>query len=594
MSSNTRNAYGLKSGANKLTEVGSAYALMQKAIIDVTLLSASIGTPLTAAQVKAIYESNPDTNAYTDDEKAKLAALEDSKYKGVFINLSSLQEAYPVGEAGWYALVDDGQVSVTYAWEVEDWIQVSTNSNLTASQVKELYESNPDTNAYSNAELVKLNSIESGATADQTNAEIKTAYELNANTNAFTDDNVIKLDSVEAGAAPDMSDVEIKTAYENNADTNAFTDSYMATVDDNASSVTRLLGIQDSGFEPNGFDIYDVPTLGIMELCPVAANGMYWRIDQNNAFIKITDATTFGDGVTPLEDRTFAHYKAAGQDEFSFWAKGYHIVKTTTQTIELSLAAGKQIVVYELNEAKDDAVLKVEDTVHNAIYVDTICAVISGNPTSAMKVVFANERHGKDMPGSTHEMLHETFGCQYGTGMDINGMVNDGSTFTSIDAGTVWDEDIAHTVVAATAAPFLYRDGLGDWVLENVAGAVTSTNDLAFTNATADDALYNLNNGDGTWSLVDTGLDYVIMHIFATNDAEYPIFKVVGQEIYSDRTTARNNLAGASTMLESGDLPTPEFVHLFSYILDAVGVIETGTDGEIYTDFRFGYPVSKY
>ena len=46
----------------------------------------------------------------------------------------------------------------------------------------------------------KLDGIESGATADQTAAEIKTAYESNANTNAFTDADETKLNGIEASA----------------------------------------------------------------------------------------------------------------------------------------------------------------------------------------------------------------------------------------------------------------------------------------------------------------------------------------------------------------------------------------------------------
>jgi Cu/Ag efflux protein CusF len=48
--------------------------------------------------------------------------------------------------------------------------------------------------------LQKLNGIESGATADQTASEIKTAYESNADTNAFTDAEKTKLSSIAAGA----------------------------------------------------------------------------------------------------------------------------------------------------------------------------------------------------------------------------------------------------------------------------------------------------------------------------------------------------------------------------------------------------------
>ena len=50
------------------------------------------------------------------------------------------------------------------------------------------------------ADGTKLDGIEAGATADQTAAEIKTAYESNANTNAFTDAQKTKLSGIEAGA----------------------------------------------------------------------------------------------------------------------------------------------------------------------------------------------------------------------------------------------------------------------------------------------------------------------------------------------------------------------------------------------------------
>ena len=56
----------------------------------------------------------------------------------------------------------------------------------------------------------KLDGIEVGATADQTAAEIKTAYESNADTNAFTDADHTKLDGIEASA--DVTDTANVTA----------------------------------------------------------------------------------------------------------------------------------------------------------------------------------------------------------------------------------------------------------------------------------------------------------------------------------------------------------------------------------------------
>ena len=73
-------------------------------------------------------------------------------------------------------------------------------ANLTPSSIKTQYESNSDTNAFTDAEQSKLAGIESGATADQTGAEIKSAYEAEADTNAFTDAEKSKLAGIQSGA----------------------------------------------------------------------------------------------------------------------------------------------------------------------------------------------------------------------------------------------------------------------------------------------------------------------------------------------------------------------------------------------------------
>ena len=77
----------------------------------------------------------------------------------------------------------------------------------------------------------------------KTASDVKTAYESNANTNEFSDSEQTKLLGVEAGAEVNPTDAEIKTAYENNADTNAFTD----------AEQTKLSGIS-TGAEVNAVD----------------------------------------------------------------------------------------------------------------------------------------------------------------------------------------------------------------------------------------------------------------------------------------------------------------------------------------------------
>ena len=57
----------------------------------------------------------------------------------------------------------------------------------------------------------KLDGIESGATADQTASEIKTLYESNSDTNVFTDDDHSKLAGIESNAKDDQTASEILT-----------------------------------------------------------------------------------------------------------------------------------------------------------------------------------------------------------------------------------------------------------------------------------------------------------------------------------------------------------------------------------------------
>lgn len=106
-----------------------------------------------------------------------------------------------------------------------DSIEFDATADMTPAEIKTSYESNTDTNAYTDAEKTKLAGIEAGATSGEMSAgDIKTAYESNPNTNAYTDAEKNKLSTVEAGATGDMTAVEIKASYESNLDTNAYTD----------------------------------------------------------------------------------------------------------------------------------------------------------------------------------------------------------------------------------------------------------------------------------------------------------------------------------------------------------------------------------
>ena len=130
------------------------------------------------AIIKDIYESNADTNAFTDLEKAKLAGIEGTHFRGTFLDLAALQASVSDPNPGDYADVDGGvgQPVSRFIWDADDtaWVlQGGSGGTVTAAEVKTLYESNPDTNAFTNAEKSKLGGVAAGATANATNAELR-------------------------------------------------------------------------------------------------------------------------------------------------------------------------------------------------------------------------------------------------------------------------------------------------------------------------------------------------------------------------------------------------------------------------------------
>ncbi len=107
------------------------------------------------------------SNDFTTGEKQKLAGLEGSHFRGTFLSLSALQAGATDPMPGDYADVDagEGESVARYIWDDSDseWVaQGGSAGPLTAAQIKTLYESNPDTNAFTDAEKQKLSDLTPG------------------------------------------------------------------------------------------------------------------------------------------------------------------------------------------------------------------------------------------------------------------------------------------------------------------------------------------------------------------------------------------------------------------------------------------------
>ena len=145
-----------------------------------------------------------------------------------------------------------------------DTLETGATADQTASQIKAAYEG--EANAFTDAQFTKLSNIETGATADQTGAQIKAAYE--GETSAFTDALFTKLSNIETSATSDQSGSQIKTSYESQANTNAFTDSDLSKL----SGVEASADVTDTANVTSAGALMDSEVSGNLKTLTLPAN----------------------------------------------------------------------------------------------------------------------------------------------------------------------------------------------------------------------------------------------------------------------------------------------------------------------------------
>ena len=125
-----------------------------------------IKTATNASTLAANIDALADRNLITDAERSKLSSLEGSRFLGTFTSSSAIPT---VGaSAGSYADVDSGagQDAERWIFDVNDSKFVKSMSQIageTAASIKTKYESNANTNAFTDAHKTKLDGITEAA-----------------------------------------------------------------------------------------------------------------------------------------------------------------------------------------------------------------------------------------------------------------------------------------------------------------------------------------------------------------------------------------------------------------------------------------------
>ena len=167
-----------------------------------------------------------------------------------------------------------------------DGIETAATADQTAAEIRTLVESATDSNVFTDADHTKLNAIESGATGDQTNAEIRAAVEAATDSNVFTDADHAKLNGIAAGA-----EVNVQSDF-------------------NATSGDAVI-LNKPSIPSTLNDLTDVNTSG-------AANGKILKYDSSTSKFVIADDSGGGGGggsstFTGLSDTPANFGSAAGK-----------------------------------------------------------------------------------------------------------------------------------------------------------------------------------------------------------------------------------------------------------------------------------------
>ncbi len=313
----------------------------------------------TDASIKSKYENNPDTNAYTDAEKTKLSGLESSKFVGEFVSLSALQTAFPTAPIGSYAYVDTGvgQPVEKYIWDNNDsqWeLQQGQSTAETPATIKTKYESNPDTNAFTDAEKTNLSNQSGTNTNDETTSTIQSKRPLKT----------IEGNTLEGSGNIDLDKADVGLG---NVDNTSDADKPVSTATLNALNLKRNLTAQKNSIESDAGNLQLVND----EATPTA-NKYYGTDSSGNKgfhdmpYIKenlviTTVSSNFNSNVpTDIPDMTYTISGLSGARDFIFYAT---VLTNNDQNEELDLYIAKngttdtnQVIVETQRKNQDQSI----------------------------------------------------------------------------------------------------------------------------------------------------------------------------------------------------------------------------------------------
>lgn len=327
---------------------------------------------------------------------------------------------------------------------------------------------------------------------------------------------------------------------------------------------------------------------------PIGGTGGGGTVVYDNGFINYYNDTTLGfvNGT-----RTFS-ITATGT-EYVFYS-AYTEYTKTSDSIVISNEEGSHFIYYDSAGVLQETVNPSSGDLYTLIKTYAIVSYIYWDATASQAILGPlREQHGVYMDGDTHVYLHTNFRTRWDSGLALGSILvdqtgnSDSHAQWSTALGVIQDEDLRHSIsaISSTAGyPIYYNSGSSAYLrrgtLSTFGVLTTGSGRLAYNNINS--------GGTGVWGLSEvTNNNFVLYHIFATNDPNNPVISVMGQTEYTTVSNARN---GATSELLSllTSFPAPELKALGTIIFqtsngysNAVKARIRSTDtGGTYIDWR--------
>jgi hypothetical protein len=325
--------------------------------------------------------------------------------------------------------------------------------------------------------------------------------------------------------------------------------------------------------------------VGVLEDAVDDLYDIHYDMQEPTGFFNRTDSViSFDDGSLML---------TISGAEYEFYTIGVKHTKNGAESIAITDVEGLHHIYYDTDGIIQHTTVFTDDIILRYAYI----AGVYWDATNKKHLLLAEERHGFVMDGGTHLYLHTTIGAVYDNGLGLTSIVSNGNGNLDTHAqlgygsGRFWDEDIDINITGAVAPaqiPVYYKEGIVPVWRADVANSFP-------VKSTGTRLAYNSSPG-GVWGQTEaSNQDFVLCHLFATNDANRPIIAIQGEAIYTNISAAQIGANDEMLSLTTGGMPVKEFIPIATVIYQTSSTysnsvnarVRPTSEGADYVDWRF-------